>query len=173
MKYCKICSRLYPDSVSVCDRCRKSLGKIEDKNTPVFLVSASALETERIRAALSESGIPSDTRSNDTRVKPEIMYGSKGQSDILVPVSAYNEAFDICVGIGSAEPGDRVPVEAYEASAPAAGGASDESREEEEEMSPAKRTTVKILSAILFIIIAALVIFGTDYITGLIKGLFG
>ena len=39
-------------------------------------------------------------------------------------------------------------------------------------MSPAKRTAVKIISAILLIIIACLVIWGTDFITGFIKGLF-
>ena len=39
-------------------------------------------------------------------------------------------------------------------------------------MAPAKRATVKVVSAILFVIVAALVIFGTDAITGFIKGLF-
>ena len=39
-------------------------------------------------------------------------------------------------------------------------------------MSPAKRTTVRIVSALLFIVLVALVIFGVDYIANLIKGLF-
>ena len=44
--------------------------------------------------------------------------------------------------------------------------------DEEEAMSPAKRTTVKVVSAILLILIACGLIWGTDAITGFIKGLF-
>ena len=44
--------------------------------------------------------------------------------------------------------------------------------DEEVDMSPAKRTTVKIISAILLILIACGLIWGTDAITGFIKGLF-
>lgn len=39
-------------------------------------------------------------------------------------------------------------------------------------MSESKKRVVRILSAIAFIIIVALVIYGTDFITGWIKGLF-
>ena len=40
-------------------------------------------------------------------------------------------------------------------------------------MSPQKRTAVRIISALLFIMIVAAVIFGVDAITGWIKSLFG
>ena len=40
-------------------------------------------------------------------------------------------------------------------------------------MSPALRTTIKVLSAVAFLIIVALVVLGTDKITEFIKGLFG
>lgn len=45
--------------------------------------------------------------------------------------------------------------------------------EQFEEMSGAKRTTVKVVSAILFLLLVAAVIYGTDFITGFIKNLFG
>lgn len=43
--------------------------------------------------------------------------------------------------------------------------------EPEEEMSPQKRATVRVLSAIGIIIIACLLIWGVDWLLGLIKGL--
>ena len=39
-------------------------------------------------------------------------------------------------------------------------------------MSPGKRTAVRIISAALFILLAAAVIFGVDFFMGWIKGLF-
>ena len=44
---------------------------------------------------------------------------------------------------------------------------------EEKPMSPAMRTTVKVISMILLLALIALVVFGTDKIIELIKGLFG
>lgn len=42
-----------------------------------------------------------------------------------------------------------------------------------EEMSPSKRTTYKVLGAVLFLLLVAVVVWGTDFITAWIKGLFG
>ena len=42
-----------------------------------------------------------------------------------------------------------------------------------EKMSGVKRTTVRVLSAIAFLALVALAVYGTDFITGFIKGLFG
>jgi hypothetical protein len=39
-------------------------------------------------------------------------------------------------------------------------------------MSRTKRNVVRIVSVILFIIVVSLVVFGTDFITGLVKELF-
>ena len=44
--------------------------------------------------------------------------------------------------------------------------------EEFEDMPEGKRTAVRIISAILFVLLAAMVIFGTDAITGWIKSFF-
>ena len=83
-----------------------------------------------------------------------------------IPFSAYQEAYDVCVGIGAIKPeGEEIKVDMSDVEQTAEG-------DEEVDMSPAKRTTVKIISAILLILIACGLIWGTDAITGFIKGLF-
>ena len=164
MKYCNKCKRTYDDSQERCTNCKskKPLLPIEDENTPVYLISADGFERERIQTALTDNGIPSDSIIREEDIMPKAVKGySTSWRDILVPYSAYDKAYDICVGIGAVKPEGEVKVIEEEAEA-----------EEFEDMPPAKRTTVKIISAILFIIIASMVIFGTDAITGFIKGLF-
>ena len=75
---------------------------------------------------------------------------------------------DICIGIGAINPdGEEVKIDEQDVE-----DAVDSDADEYEAMSPAKRTTVKIISAILLIIFACLLIWGTDAVTGWIKGLF-
>lgn len=163
MKFCKKCKHTYSDSQEFCTNCKnkKPLTEITDANTPVYLTSADGFERERIQTALTDNGIPNDSVIKEEDVAPEAIKGySSSWRDILVPYSAYDKAYDICVGIGAIKPEGEVKV------------LDEEPAEEFEDMKPAKRATVKVLSAILFIIIAALVIFGTDALTGFIKGLF-
>ncbi|HCA04524.1 MAG TPA: hypothetical protein DEO32_01360 [Ruminococcaceae bacterium] len=163
MKFCKKCKHTFEDSQEYCSNCknRKPLEDITDQNTPVYLISADGFERERIQTALTSNGIPNDSIIKEEDTAPESIKGfSSSWRDILVPFSAYDKAYDICVGIGAIKPDGEVKV------------VGDDAQEEFEDMPPAKRTTVKILSAILFIIVAALIIFGTDAITGFIKGLF-
>lgn len=162
MKYCNKCKHTFEDTQEFCSCCKskKPLLTITDNNTPVYLTSADGFERERIQTALSDNGIPNDSVIKEEDIMPESVKGySSSWRDILVPYSAYDKAYDICVGIGAIKLDDETEI-------------IDEPQEEFEPMSPAKRTTVKILSAILFVIVAALIIFGTDAITGFIKGLF-
>lgn len=163
MKFCNKCKRTYDDSQQQCTNCKnkRPLTEITDENTPVYLISADGFERERIQSALTENGIPNDSVIREEDVAPEIIKGySSSWRDILVPYAAYNKAYDICIGIGAIKPEGEVKV------------LDEEPQEEFEDMPPAKRATVKVISAILFIILAALVIFGTDALTGFIKGLF-
>ena len=126
------------------------------------MTSADGFERERIQTALTDNGIPNDSVIIEEDIMPASVKGySSSWRDILVPYSAYDKAYDICVGIGAVKLEGEEKIIDEEPPA-----------EEFEDMPPAKRTTVKILSAILFIIVAALIIFGTDAITGFIKGLF-
>jgi hypothetical protein len=81
--------------------------------------------------------------------------------DILVPYELYEKAYDVAVGIGAIKlEGCEIVDEDYP------------QQDEAEEMSDRKRTAVRVVSAILFIILVALVIFCTDFVTGYIKSLF-
>ena len=90
---------------------------------------------------------------------------------VLVPYSALPKAYEVIQSVGIDARFDetiletaKADIEKYKLSL---------KNNEENTMSAAKRTTVKVLSAIAFLILIALVVFGTDYVMELIKNLFG
>lgn len=171
MKYCKNCKHLHNDSDQSCPDCKKQLVDVADSNTPVYLLSASGFELERIRSALNDSGIPSDAVSQKDKQTDAGMGCDFSEYDVLVPFQAYEKAYDVCIGIGAIKTeGEEVLDKNVEIPTNSGVKPADE---EFEEMSGAKRTTVKIVSAILFLLLVAAVIYGTDFITGFIKNLFG
>lgn len=129
-----------------------------------FLLSASGFELERVKTALSDNGIPNDSKPQKRNFSAKAVTGvDNSEQDIYVAESDYDKAYDLCVGIGAITPeGEEVVVQ--ETDAP--------EEEQFEEMPEGKRTAVRIISAVLFILLAAAVIFGTDFITGWIKELF-
>lgn len=128
-----------------------------------FLVSASGFELERIRTALSDNGIPNDSKPQKRNFSAKAVTGTDiSIQDIYVAESDYEKAYDLCVGIGAIKlEGEETILEEEAAAA-----------EEFEDMPSGKRTAVRIVSAILFVLLAAMVIFGVDAITGWIKSLF-
>jgi len=128
-----------------------------------FLVSASGFELERIRTALSDNGFPNDSKPQKRNFSAKAVTGTDiSIQDIYVAESDYEKAYDLCVGIGAIKlEGEETILEEEAAAA-----------EEFEDMPSGKRTAVRIVSAILFILLAAMVIFGVDAITGWIKSLF-
>ncbi len=142
-----------------------------------FLVSASGFELERIRTALLDNGIPSDSKPQRRNFSAKAVTGvDNSVQDIYVAEKDYENAYDLCVGIGAIHiEGEEEIIEDDAAFAEAAENAEETSAapaEEFEEMPSGKRTAVRIVSAILFILIATAIIFGTDYFMGWIKGLF-
>ena len=129
-----------------------------------FLVSASGFELERIHTALSDNGIPNDSKPQKRNFSAKAVTGTDiSIQDIYVAESDYEKAYDLCVGIGAIKlEGEETILGEEEAAAV----------EEFEDMPSGKRTAVRIVSAILFILLAAMVIFGVDAITGWIKSLF-
>jgi hypothetical protein len=129
-----------------------------------FLVSASGFELERIRTALSDNGIPNDSKPQKRNFSAKAVTGTDiSIQDIYVAESDYEKAYDLCVGIGAIKlEGEETILGEEEAAAV----------EEFEDMPSGKRTAVRIMSAILFVLLAAMVIFGVDAITGWIKSLF-
>lgn len=171
MKYCKKCKHIHNDTENLCINCKKSLLEITDENTPVYLISADGFELKRIKAALEDCGIPSDSVAKDPKISAEAVTGfNYAESDILVPFSAYEKAYDVCVGIGAIK-ADGEEIIDGDVDVPTNSGAKSID-EQFEEMSGAKRTTVRVVSAILFLLLVALVIYGTDFIMEFIKNLF-
>ncbi len=166
MKYCPKCKKLYNDEDTncACAECKgKALEIIEDNKTSVYLCGGDVIERDRVQAALADSGIPSTYARHMVSANSQLVTGMDLDSfDILVPYELYEKAYDVAVGIGAIKlEGEEIIEDDY-----------DESAQEFEEMSRSKRTTVRVLSAILFIIVIALVIYGTDFITAFIKSLF-
>lgn len=164
MKYCSKCKRLYNDEDLSCNVCKKSkLVEITDSSTPVYLCSGDVMERDRVQAALSDSGIPSDYIRNMVTANSQVITGKDFDGfDILVPYELYEKAFDIAVGIGAVKlEGEELIQDEF-----------DDGIEEFEAMSSSKRTTVRIVSAILLILLLAGVIYGVDFIVALIKNLF-
>jgi hypothetical protein len=165
MKYCPKCKKLYNDSdlVCTCEDCKSRVLKtIEDEQTSVFLCSGDVLERDRVQAALSDEGIPSVYTRHMVTGSSQVLTGMDMDGfDILVPYELYEKAYDVAVGIGAIKlEGCEIVDEEFP------------QQDEAEEMSDRKRTAVRVVSAILFIILVALVIFCTDFATGYIKSLF-
>lgn len=166
MKYCSNCRRLYNDEDSACRECKKGrLVTITDESEPVYLCSGDVMERDRVQAALKDCNIPSDCRRNMVTANSLVVTGADFDGfDILVPYNMYEKAFDTAVGVGAIRlEGEELVTEEEQY---------DDGIEEFEKMSSAKRTTVRIISAILLILAFALIIYGVDFITALIKNLF-
>lgn len=174
MKYCPSCKKLHNDSVVFCSECKKKkLKEITDKNTPVRVCKANGVDKERVRAALSDVGIPSD----EIRVKDISAHAVTGsdmtEATILVPYQAYDKAYDICVGIGAITPEDAMDLsDELISDIESKKDFVDKDIEEFEDMPAGKRTFVRIVSAILLIIMFCGIIWGADYLLEILKGLF-
>ncbi len=129
-----------------------------------FLLSAGGFELDRVKTALSDNGIPNDSKPQKRNFSAKAVTGvDNSEQDIFVAESDYEKAYDLCVGIGA------IRLEGEEEQILDPGGQAEDAAEE---MSSGKRTAVRIISALLFILIVAAVIFGIDFISGWIKGLF-
>ncbi|MEE1219200.1 MAG: hypothetical protein U0L20_04690 [Ruminococcus sp.] len=170
MKYCKKCRRLHNDGDAKCSYCKNELKNISDKNIPVYLLSASGFELQRVKSALEDSGVPSDAVSFKHNYSAQASTGFDGSEyDILVPYSAYEKSYDICVGIGAIKEDG---TEIIDDDTPFEESKENSLDKQFEEISGVKRTTIKVASAIFFFLLVALAVFGTDYIMEFIMGLF-
>lgn len=176
MKYCPKCKNVIMANNQVCPNCSIKAKEITDESTPVFLTSTGGTDRGRLTAALEDAAIPFIERKHKEMVTVDAVIGVGNiDVDILVPYSAYRNAFDICVGIGVIIP-TQEQEQLQEQVLLDEQVLNDQSKEnvtkQMQEMSPAKRTTVRILSALAFILLCALAIFGVDFIANIIKALF-
>ncbi|MCQ4022583.1 MULTISPECIES: hypothetical protein [unclassified Ruminococcus] len=165
--YCNRCHKLYNDK-RACPNCNEVLTKKISDSSHIAIVSAFGIEKDRITAALEDADIPYAERAEKKEASANAVTGiDNARYKIEVPYSFYDKAMEILIGINAVSPDEYVESagdEVQENSSP--------KTEEFEEMSSGKRIAVRVISAVLFILLVALVIGGVDFITGIIKGLF-
>lgn len=175
MKYCSGCKKLHLDEHTQCADCRKKLKEIKDINEPVLLCVIGGVDRSVVNGALTDANIPyAEQQYGKLGVVNETVTGYDAKLlniAVLVPYSALPKAYEVIQSVGIDARFDetiletaKADIEKYKLSL---------KNNEENTMSAAKRTTVKVLSAIAFLILVALVVFGTDYVMELIKNLFG
>ena len=174
MKFCKSCKTVHPAAEMVCPNCRKTLKEIKDINEPVRLCVIGGTERALLCGLLDDAEIP-HVEGNDhpQGVANELVTGydvKLNNMSVIVPFQALPKAVELLGTIETVsnplEP--MMPeIEAYIAALKAS------PEKDGETMNPALRTTIKVITAILFLILIAAVVIGTDKLTELIKGLFG
>lgn len=161
---------MYNDNEEKCTCCKKPLYEIVDDNTPVYLLSASGFELQRVMSALEDGGVPCDNFRNKNSVSADAITGfDTSDYYIAVPYSAYEKAYDICIGIGAIKDDE---AEIIDEEVPYSDSDIKTVDEQFEEMSGKKRTTVRVVSALLLLMIIAGVVLGTDYLTRFLMNIF-
>ncbi len=164
MKYCPKCKKLYTqEDTRMCDTCKKSKLISEIKGgDAVRLCQVNAAQREYIIRVLKENEVPCSYEN----VNQNLGMGFE-EFNIFVPYKYAKVAYDIC-----RENGLMAVDEVFEALEEIDVSQIEIEPSEFEQMSPAKRTTVRILSAILFILVVCLVVFGVDFVMEIILNLF-
>lgn len=174
MKYCKVCKTLYRDDAANCSECGKKLALVTDINEPVRLCVIGGTERAMLCGLLDDAEIPHlENNTYPQGLANEIVTGydvKLSNISLLVPFSALPKASEL---LGSIETVNN-PIEPMLDDINAhIEHIKSGTVEEEKSMSPALRTTIKVVSAIAFLIIVAIVVLGTDKITEWFKSLFG
>lgn len=172
MKYCKVCKQLCFGEALPFDGCKHKLRNIEDINEPVRLCIAGGTERAMLTGMLKDASIPYvEENVYPQGVANEIVTGydvKLSNISIVVPFSALPKASELLGTIetlhNDLEPHmDEIKAEIDRLKA---------DREEAKSMSPALRTTIKVLTALVFLALIAVAVFGTDALTSWFKGLF-
>lgn len=175
MKYCNACKKLFSSNDNICPECKKNLKEITDINEPVRLSVVGGTERALLTGILKDNDIPFVEQNIQPQgVSNDLVTGydvKLSNIAVVVPFSALPKAIELASSIESVKVEPQVllseisqMIEKYK---------NNNSFEEEKPMSRAKRTTVKVITAILFLVLVALAVFGTDYVMELIKKLFG
>ncbi|WP_316637442.1 hypothetical protein [uncultured Ruminococcus sp.] len=172
MKYCKTCKQLcFGDNLPF-DGCKHKLREIEDINEPVRLCIAGGTERAMLTGMLKDANIPYvEENVYPQGVANEIVTGydvKLSNISIVVPFSALPKASELLGTIetlnNDLEPHmDEIKAQIEHLKA---------QREEAQSMNPALRTTIKVITALVFLALIALAVFGTDALTSWFKSLF-
>ncbi len=167
MRYCEHCKSIV-DTEGNCPVCGCDLTSLLPESE-VCVATVKGSSVSMLEATLKDAGIP--CRFSDVNKDIYNEYNAKvsAESDnmVTVPFELYNKAFDICLGFGFVEEGDRL--------VPVSEGESEDTRtydEKFEQVSGMKHSKWQTAWTVLFIIAACLVIWGIDWIAEFIKSLF-
>lgn len=169
MKYCENCRQLLNDN-EVCT-CESNKQKDLTPQSGVKIANVKGSLRAIVEPALKDKGIPCEFFNGEMDVYNQ--YNPKVHAEtefsLLVPFEFYSEAFDICVGLGVADPEEKLQVDEGTQ-------ASEDNKtydERFEEATGSKRSSFRFLWIVLFIIVACLLIWGVDLIAALIKNSLG
>ncbi|MBQ7132994.1 MAG: hypothetical protein IJO20_00690 [Ruminococcus sp.] len=174
MKFCSSCRKLCSVAEAVCADCNKGYNEINDINEPVLICVVGGVDRSVACGALNDANIPFvEKQYGKIGVSNEIVTGYDAKLlniAIEVPYSAVPKAYEALASVGVECKVDddileqtKADIEEYKR----------KMKNDDIQMSDKKRTAVRVLSAIAFIVLVALVIWGTDYVMELIKNLFG
>ncbi|MDP4119620.1 MAG: hypothetical protein Q8876_00980 [Bacillota bacterium] len=197
MKYCPSCKHLFDDeSMELCPDCKNIRMRSPKEDDQVFVLKAFGYERSRVSAALSDCGIPSVERPLKKEQSASAVTGiDTATVGIYVPYPAYSDAYDVLIGINAIKPDEdtllsgeefdeesqlqEMPEETidetsnrYKINGKYISDEDREMMEAHDNMGHFKRSLWKTISIVLFLAIAAGIIFGIDAITGLIKSIF-
>ena len=172
MKFCKVCKKLCFGEALPPDGCKHKLAEIEDINEPVRLCIAGGTERAMLTGMLKDADIPYlEENVYPQGVANEIVTGydvKLSNISVVVPFSALPKASEILDAIETLE--NEIDPHLDEIKAQI--NRLKVKRDEPKTMSPALRTTIKVLTALLFLALIALAVFGTDALTSWVKSLF-
>lgn len=169
MKYCEKCHVIISgDEACTCGS--KKVSELKPQSS-VKVTDVKGSLRAIAEPALIEKGIPFEFFNPEkdiyTQYNPKV--NSETNFSLLVPFEFYNEAFEVCVGLGLADPDDKIQVDESTQANPA-----DKTYDERfEEATGRKRKALQIFWIILFIVVACLLIWGIDFIAALIKNSMG
>lgn len=173
MKYCKVCKALCFGETLPFDGCKHKLSETKDINEPIRLCIIGGTERAMLTGMLTDAEIPFvEENVQPQGVANELVTGydvKLSNISVVVPFSALPKASELLSTIETVKNEIEPHMDEIEAEITRLRTAN---TKEDKPMNPALRTTIKIITALLFLALVALVVFGTDALTGFIKGLF-
>ena len=168
MKYCTKCFEIVNDTKA----CSCGADSLKDctKDTSVKVTNVKGSLRAIAEPAFKEKGIPFQFYNPEKDIYTQYNAKVNAETDfsLLVPFEFYDEAFELCVTLGLAEPENKVQVDASTQSK------SENSYDQRfEEATGAKHKFFRILWIVIFIVVACLLIWGIDFIAALVKNSMG
>ncbi len=172
MKFCKTCKALCFGETMERTGCKHKLAEITDINEPVRLCIVGGPERAMLSGMLRDAIIPFvEENVQPQGVANEIVTGydvKLSNISLVVPFSALPKANELLCNLETVHNEIEPHINEIEAAIEHL----KTKKDEDKPMNPALRTTVKVITAILFLALIALVVFGTDWLTSWFKGLF-